>query len=62
MNIGSRIMSETALIPNNVALISNNVGRTLLLAALFAASAGAQPTELSADQIVQKHVTALGGR
>src|ERR1700720_3218971 len=54
MNIGSRTMSATALIPNNVT-------RTLLLAALFISSAAAQETELSADQIVQKHVIALGG-
>ena len=42
-------------------LICNNVARAVLLAALFVASTDAQETELSADQIVQKHVIALGG-
>jgi len=42
-------------------LIRNNVARAVLLNALFATSAAAQETELSADQIVQKHVIALGG-
>jgi len=42
-------------------LIRNNVVGAVLLAALFVASGAAQETELSAEQIVQKHVIALGG-
>lgn len=44
-----------------LALIRNNVARAVLLAALFVTCTAAQETELSADQIVQKHVIALGG-
>ena len=42
-------------------LIRNNVVGAVLLVALFVTSTAAQETELSADQIVQKHVIALGG-
>jgi outer membrane lipoprotein-sorting protein len=43
------------------ALIRNNLARALLLVALFVSSAGAQEVQLSVDEIVQKHVIALGG-
>ena len=42
-------------------LIRNNVARAVLLAALFGALASGQETQLSVDQIVQKHVIALCG-
>src|ERR1700730_16710396 len=54
MNIGSRTMSE-------LGLPCSNVARALLLVAFCVASGSAQEPELSVDQIVQKHIAALGG-
>jgi outer membrane lipoprotein-sorting protein len=54
MNIGSRTMSE-------LGLPCSNVARALRLVAFCVASASAQEPDLSVDQIVQKHIAALGG-
>ena len=66
MNTGSRIIF-TAGFPSLVMIDPRPpmsrffATPNLFLLALFTTSAAAQETELSADQIIQKHVAALGG-
>src|ERR1700676_144050 len=54
MSTGSKTMSARAL-------RHSRLTRAVLSAALLAASAAGQETALSVDQIIQKHIAALGG-